>query len=327
MPQKKYKKGSCENCGATTHKSVDCVERPRARGAKWTNSEIAPDEYIPTEDLSQFEAKRDRWGGYDPDAFGLVVEEYVAAEEEATKRRVDQELAAAAQTEGGSGGVDDTDSSSESEDGGGAKIKDFDVSNAPVGTKDDRTRTTTRNLRIREDTAKYLINLDLDSAFYDPKTRSMRGDPTLGLDPSIQEKIPYRGDNAVRLTGEADIVNQYEAFAWEARKHGQVIHKQANPTQIELAYQEHEKRKKVTKIIRTTNDFSSDSGDSAPKRAPPTLWWGSVSGTSTRIIVHISCPVSLDLIAATPWRIFRIENGTFDKESGMRSTLYLCPAT
>ena len=28
-----------------------------------------------------------------------------------------------------------------------------------------------RNLRIREDTAKYLLNLDLSSAHYDPKSR------------------------------------------------------------------------------------------------------------------------------------------------------------
>jgi pre-mRNA-processing factor SLU7 len=34
-----------------------------------------------------------------------------------------------------------------------------------------------RNLRIREDTAKYLLNLDINSAHYDPKTRSMRADP------------------------------------------------------------------------------------------------------------------------------------------------------
>ena len=34
-----------------------------------------------------------------------------------------------------------------------------------------------RNLRIREDTAKYLLNLDVNSAHYDPKTRSMRADP------------------------------------------------------------------------------------------------------------------------------------------------------
>jgi pre-mRNA-processing factor SLU7 len=34
-----------------------------------------------------------------------------------------------------------------------------------------------RNLRIREDTAKYLLNLDANSAHYDPKSRSMREDP------------------------------------------------------------------------------------------------------------------------------------------------------
>jgi len=34
-----------------------------------------------------------------------------------------------------------------------------------------------RNLRIREDTAKYLLNLDTNSAHYDPKSRSMREDP------------------------------------------------------------------------------------------------------------------------------------------------------
>lgn len=41
-----------------------------------------------------------------------------------------------------------------------------------------------RNLRIREDTAKYLLNLDVNSAHYDPKTRSMREDPLPDTDPN-----------------------------------------------------------------------------------------------------------------------------------------------
>lgn len=46
------------------------------------------------------------------------------------------------------------------------------------GTKvDSKQRITVRNLRIREDTAKYLRNLDPSSAYYDPKTRSMRENP------------------------------------------------------------------------------------------------------------------------------------------------------
>lgn len=42
---------------------------------------------------------------------------------------------------------------------------------------DSRQTVSVRNLRIREDTAKYLRNLDANSAFYDPKTRSMRENP------------------------------------------------------------------------------------------------------------------------------------------------------
>lgn len=32
----KYRKGACSNCGAMTHKSKDCMERPRKKGAKYT---------------------------------------------------------------------------------------------------------------------------------------------------------------------------------------------------------------------------------------------------------------------------------------------------
>lgn len=50
-----------------------------------------------------------------------------------------------------------------------------------VGQKlDEKNRITVRNLRIREDTAKYLINLNPESAYYDPKTRAMRDAPEDG---------------------------------------------------------------------------------------------------------------------------------------------------
>jgi hypothetical protein len=46
------------------------------------------------------------------------------------------------------------------------------------------TRMSVRNLRIREDTAKFLFNLDPNSAHYDPKTRSLRSNPNPEKDPS-----------------------------------------------------------------------------------------------------------------------------------------------
>eukprot|EP01053_Blabericola_migrator_P001407 Blabericola_migrator_1__1406@NODE_1366_length_4708_cov_65_556561_g508_i2_p2_GENE_NODE_1366_length_4708_cov_65_556561_g508_i2NODE_1366_length_4708_cov_65_556561_g508_i2_p2_ORF_typecomplete_len367_score91_54Slu7/PF11708_8/3_9e61zfCCHC_4/PF14392_6/0_066Viral_NABP/PF05515_11/0_37Viral_NABP/PF05515_11/5_7e02_NODE_1366_length_4708_cov_65_556561_g508_i234014501 len=235
--RKTYRKGACENCGAMTHKTRDCLERPRAKGARWTNSEIAPDEFIPQEVIEDFEAKRDRWGGFQSEAYELVVEEYNAAEAAEKERK----LKAAAKRRA----MEREDRAAEEDDdpGDDSRIKDFDIANAPVGTKDDRTRTTTRNLRIREDTAKYLINLDLDSAFYDPKTRSMREDPTKGLPNEVREKIAYRGDNAIRDTGGSITAKQYEAFAWEAYKRGVDVHQQAHPTELELTYKEHKKKK------------------------------------------------------------------------------------
>lgn len=62
---------------------------------------------------------------------------------------------------------DDADKYAESADAVGQKL-------------DTKTRVTVRNLRMREDTAKYLRNLDIESAYYDPKTRSMRDAPIAG---------------------------------------------------------------------------------------------------------------------------------------------------
>ena len=68
-----------------------------------------------------------------------------------------------------------TESENESQDED-FKEKEFN-NNAPVAGRDPRTKTTTRDLRIREDTAKYLLNLDENSAYYDAKSRSMRENP------------------------------------------------------------------------------------------------------------------------------------------------------
>jgi pre-mRNA-processing factor SLU7 len=48
-----------------THKKRDCLERPRKIGAKFTNSNFAPDEFIQPNLSLSFDGKRDRWNGYD----------------------------------------------------------------------------------------------------------------------------------------------------------------------------------------------------------------------------------------------------------------------
>ena len=60
------------------------------------------------------------------------------------------------------------------------KYEDGEVSMGGAQPSDPKQTVSVRNLRIREDTAKYLRNLDADSAYYDPKTRSMRENPYEG---------------------------------------------------------------------------------------------------------------------------------------------------
>merc|ERR1712014_383122 len=74
----------------------------------------------------------------------------------------------------------------------------FDKVEKRVNTVAGGSTGTVRNLRIREDTAKYLLNLDLDSAYYDPKSRSMREDPNPHK--PLHEKC-YAGDNNMKNSG------------------------------------------------------------------------------------------------------------------------------
>jgi pre-mRNA-processing factor SLU7 len=72
----KFRKGACENCGALTHAKKDCLERPRKIGAKYSGTNIAPDE-LPQPDIEfGFDGKRDRWNGYDPNDYLAVVDEF-----------------------------------------------------------------------------------------------------------------------------------------------------------------------------------------------------------------------------------------------------------
>ena len=79
----KYRKGACENCGSMSHKRVDCLERPRAKSAKNTSTAIAADEFL-EEDHGQkasYDAKRDRWAGFEADDYARVVERYERLQE------------------------------------------------------------------------------------------------------------------------------------------------------------------------------------------------------------------------------------------------------
>ena len=194
------------------------MERPRTKGARWTNKHIAADEKVEEIHLASFDAKRDRWNGYNsgarapagqtdaalharcvqwqppfpacqqpslappevdvcaPATHPCLVHNTPAPAEEWVKyadrfERVQQmrqevrkqELLEKQQA----GEVDEEAVADELE---ADELKVDETEEAGFGKVEKRVRTvgggstgTVRNLRIREDTAKYLLNLDINS--------------------------------------------------------------------------------------------------------------------------------------------------------------------
>ncbi|KFZ09820.1 hypothetical protein V502_08463 [Pseudogymnoascus sp. VKM F-4520 (FW-2644)] len=214
----KFRKGACENCGSITHKTKECLSRPRAKGAKWTGLDIQADEVIQDVNLG-WDAKRDRWNGYDSKEYKTVIEEYAQLEELRTKSAANEAA------DEGEAGADD-----------GAKYAE----ESDMGRQQS---TSTRQLRIREDTAKYLLNLDLDSAKYDPKTRSMVDS---GATADTAAALVAE-EGFMRASGDAAEFEKAQKYAWESQeKAGDTKqHLQANPTSGE--YYRRKEREEVEK--------------------------------------------------------------------------------
>lgn len=193
----RYRKGACENCGAITHGTKECLTRPRKKGARWTGRDIQADEVVRKVELG-WDAKRDRWNGYDADEYQQIVDEY--NEVEAMKR---------------------------SAGGGGAEDGDIYEAETDMGRQQS---TSTRNLRLREDKAKYLMDLDPDSAKYDPKSRSMVDSGGGGSGNDADDGFVSKGDDAEEF-------ERAQRYAWESQERGDAnkIHLQANPTAAMLA--------------------------------------------------------------------------------------------
>ncbi|KAL6882506.1 Pre-mRNA splicing Prp18-interacting factor domain-containing protein [Trichoderma longibrachiatum] len=199
----KYRKGACENCGSMTHKVKDCLSRPRAKGAKWTGKDIQADEVVQDVKLG-WDAKRDRWNGYDAREYRKVIEDYNQMEELRKQAKVT------------STGDDDE----EEKDDGDKYAEENDMSK--------HQSTATRQLRIREDTAKYLLNLDLESAKYDPKTRALVNSGAT----ADKAADVFAEEGFMRSSGDAGEFERAQRYAWEVQeKSGDTSqHLQANPT-------------------------------------------------------------------------------------------------
>ncbi|CAL5334288.1 unnamed protein product [Camellia sinensis] len=164
---KKFRKGACENCGAMTHDSKSCMERPRKVGAKWTDKNIAPDEKIETFELD-YDGKWDRWNGYDAASYAYVIERYEVRDEARKKYLKEQQLKKLEEKNGNQNREDEVSDDEDNEDTlkvdeakvDESKQMDFAKVEKRVRTTSGGSTGTVRNLCIREDTTKYLLNLD-----------------------------------------------------------------------------------------------------------------------------------------------------------------------
>lgn len=212
----KWVKGACENCGAMGHKKKDCLERPRKVGAKFSGKDIQADR-VAQEGRQGYEAKRDIYQTYDPKQYKEVVEEYNLIEE--ARRQMIQ-----ATTVGGADG----ENGDKGPENGGAKNEYEEGFKYAEESELGRDKSIKQSMRLREDTAKYLLNLDSDSAKYNPKKRALVDAGAI----NDKSAALFAEESFLRASGDAAEFERAQRYAWEAQeKAGDTsLHLQANPT-------------------------------------------------------------------------------------------------
>lgn len=90
-----------------------------------------------------------------------------------------------------------------------------------------------RGLRIREDTAKYLRNLDPNSAPYSGKSRTMNENPN--PDVPLAQQV-FKGDNMAKFSGDFLKYLNQEAFTLDATTAGVEVNHVAMPSQVEILH-------------------------------------------------------------------------------------------
>lgn len=221
--------------------SSGALYKPRIRMTKTGARSMLVDEKKHGKET--YDSKRDKYHGYDHESHTQKVSKVYSEREEIRKRlRQEREKNLDKDDKKRNSGSDsdsdvDSDAGSDSDDEFVQRDEDERVITTRLarqgGVGGAQMKVTARNLRIREDTAKYLRNLDPNSAYYDPKSRSMRDNPNPDIPP---EELQFAGDNFARISGDAVNLAETQLFAWDATEKSATteLHPQANPSQVEL---------------------------------------------------------------------------------------------
>ena len=188
-----------------------------------------------------YDSKRDKYHGFDGDSHMKKMENKFQKREELrqkyrSKEDKDDKNKDEKLSDAGSDFDDSDVEGDDSDDEFAQRDEDDKMFTSRMGRQGGvggaQMKVTARNLRIREDTAKYLRNLEIGSAYYDPKSRSMRDNPNPEVAPDDSQ---FAGDNFARISGDAVGLAETQLFAWDASDKGKMaIHPQANPSEAEL---------------------------------------------------------------------------------------------
>lgn len=231
----KYVSGACVNCGSLSHVARDCLDRPRAVNARKLGRKLAPDHITQQLNLS-YEEKRDRWAGYDTQHYKSIIDKYERLESQRKKLKSERPADPATVSVHHS----DTSASEHNSD-----VDDLKDSGELIQSTDDKTNHTVRNLRLREDTAKYLHNLHVNSAYYDPKSRSMRDNPFSEQNDARAQQ--FAAEHFVKQShDDVSQLSAVERFVWESSSASgnAELHAQALPTAVEHMYKQYKTKKK-----------------------------------------------------------------------------------
>lgn len=103
----------------------------------------------------------------------------------------------------------------------------------------------------------------MNSAYYDPKTRSMRKDPHPNI--NVEDK-DYAGDNFVRFSGDVQKLGELELHAIKATDEGrQVPHLQSDPSLSEMLYKQYKEKKENLESKRQSDILNRYGGEEYKK--------------------------------------------------------------
>ncbi|SCU85797.1 LANO_0C05424g1_1 [Lachancea nothofagi CBS 11611] len=186
----RFDRDSCSNCGILGHHAKDCLEAPRKRRARFSTSETAQVERRKDSGYS-WDAKKDRWYGYEGEDNDAVLRK----KQDQFQTRLDKSIEADAV---------DTDEEIEL-----AALGLYKEETTGIVVQDDAQGSKLRaSVRLREDRAAYLNDINSETLNYDPKSRLYKTDDLGEID--SESKMFHR-----HLTGESLELSKLNRFARE----------------------------------------------------------------------------------------------------------------